>query len=122
MIGHAETLIDQLGGPERVAAVVEAFYRRVLADDGLNYLFGSLDMERQRRHQAAFLAHALGVADAYHGRSLRRAHHGLGINIAQFDAAVRHLQAALESCAVPAPTAFAITAAVAALQAEVVGV
>jgi hemoglobin len=118
---HA-TLFAQLGGREVVAAVTAEFYRRVLADDRLNPLFVDLDLDRQERHFAAFLATAFGGPCEYEGRTLRRAHQGLGISLTQFDAAIEHIQSSLVACAVPTPTITAVVRAIAALEDEVVGV
>src|SRR5262245_22798730 len=94
-------LFARVGGQGPVPAVTAEFYRRVLADNRLNPLFVDLDLERQNRHFAAFLTGVTGGPHAYEGRTLRRAHQGLGISPTQFRAAVEHLQASLASCAVP---------------------
>ena len=118
---HA-ALFAQLGGREVVAAITAEFYRRVLADDRLNPLFVDLDLDRQQRHFATFLATAFGGPPEYEGRTLRRAHQGLGISPTQFDAALGHIQASLVACAVPAPAITAVVRAIASLEDEVVGV
>jgi len=115
------SLYVQLGGRDSIAAVVDEFYHRVLADTGLSPLFAGLDMARQRQHLAAFIGYTLGGPNEYKGRTLRRAHQGLGISTAQFGAVTGHLQAALASCAVPAPTIATVIGAVAALEDEIVG-
>jgi hemoglobin len=108
-------LFAQLGGQEAVASVTAEFYRRVLADDRLNPLFVDLDMERQHRHFAAFLASTTGGPHGYEGRTLRRAHQGLGISPTQFRAAVEHIRASLAACAVPEETIAPVIRAIAAL-------
>lgn len=116
------TLYAQLGDRDVVAAITAEFYRRVLADDRLSPLFVGLDMARQQCHFAAFLVTAFGGPHEYEGRTLRRAHQGLGITPRQFAATAEHLRAALDTCAVPEQTSAAIVRAVRALEGEVVGV
>jgi len=115
------TLYHQLGGRSAIAVVVDDFYQRVLADERLHAFFAGLDMDRQVRHLAAFVGSALGGPNEHKGRSLREAHRGLDITLEQFDAVAGHLQSALLSCGVPAETTGMVIAAVAALQADVVG-
>jgi hemoglobin len=118
---HA-TLFAQLGGREVVAAVTAEFYRLVLADNRLNPLFVDLDLGRQHQHFAAFLVTAFGGPHEYEGRTLRRAHQGLGITPRQFAAAAEHLRSALTACAVPSATTTSVIRAITALEDEIVGV
>jgi hemoglobin len=118
----APSLYAQIGGRESIAAVVEAFYVRVLADETLADMFTGLDMERQRRHLAAFLIAALGGPNEYRGRVLRQAHQGLGITPEQFGAVAGHLQATLAAFAVSEPLIATILGAVAGMQGDIVGV
>src|SRR6476659_5189828 len=115
------SLYQQLGGRESIAAVVDEFYRRVLADDSLSPLFAGLEMARQHRHLAAFLVAALGGPNEYRGRGLRQAHRGLGITPGQFGAVAGHLRACLVAFAVPEPLIATVLGAVAGLQGDVVG-
>src|SRR5262245_61902990 len=115
------SLYEQLGGKGSIAAVVEEFYRRVIADDRLGAMFAGLDMARQRRHLAAFIGFALGGPNEYQGRTLRRAHEGLGITAEQFGAVAGHLQASLAALGVPEAAITAVIGAVAGLQGDVVG-
>jgi len=43
---------------------VDEFYKRVLSDPLLAPLFANTDMKKQRNHQIAFLAYALGGPNA----------------------------------------------------------
>lgn len=115
------SLYAQLGGRESIAAVVEEFYRRVVADDDLGPIFAQVDMTRQRRHLAAFLAVAFGGPNEYQGRGIRQAHRGLGITPEQFGAVASHLRATLVAFAVPEPLIAVVLGAVAGLQGDVVG-
>ena len=114
-------LYQRLGGREAIAIVVDAFYGRVLVDPELAPYFAGRDLAGLRRHQAAFLAFALGGPSAYHGRTLRRAHAGLGIGDRQFDLVAGHLAAALDAARVPGALAAEVLGHVAALRRDVVG-
>lgn len=116
------SLYEQLGGRESIAAVVEAFYVRVLADDQLSPLFAGLDLAQQRRHLAAFLAVALGGPNEYRGRALHQAHQGLGITPEHFGAVAGHLRATLAAFAVPETLITIVLGAVAGLRDDIVGV
>jgi hemoglobin len=114
-----QSLYQQLGGYEPIAAAVDCFYRRVLADEELSPFFAHLEMERLRRHQAAFLASALGGPVTYRGADLRRAHAHLGITAHHFQRVAAHLTAALHTCNVPEPLIESVMARIAALQCDI---
>ncbi|HEY9848733.1 MAG TPA: group 1 truncated hemoglobin [Leptolyngbyaceae cyanobacterium] len=88
------TLYEKVGGQEAVKEIVDDFYQRVLADDTVNYFFAHTDMEKQRRHQTAFISYALG-GPQYSGRSMEKAHAGLNLQPEHFDAIAKHLGEAL---------------------------
>ena len=75
------SLFLQLGGAPTVRAVVDEFYRRVLADETLAGHFAGVDMAAQRAHLTAFVGVVLGGPDGYNGRSMRDAHVDLDIGI-----------------------------------------
>lgn len=68
-----------IGGARAVAAVVDEFYARLLADPVTAGYFGALDLDKLKRHQVLMLVKVLGGADRYTGRPLQAAHAGLGI-------------------------------------------
>jgi hemoglobin len=82
-----------------IAAAVDKFYEKVLADDRVNGFFKGVDMDRQRAMQTAFLTYAFGGPNKYEGRDLRHAHAHLvakGLNDTHFDVIVEHLGATLK--------------------------
>jgi hemoglobin len=93
----ATTLYEQLGGQPAIEQIVDNFYKRVLADETVRHFFAQTDMEKQRRHQAAFISYALGGPNQYTGRSMEKAHAGLNLQPEHFDAIVKDLSAALAS-------------------------
>ena len=114
------TIYDDIGGTEAVAAVVDDFYRRVLADPGLAPWFDGIDLRRLKTHQRAFVTAAVGGPDVYAGRSMADAHAGLGITPEAFARVVDHLATSLAAFGVPDGTIGAIGAALAPLEAQIV--
>ncbi len=89
------SLYDKMGGESAIKEMVDDFYRDVLADDTVSHFFTHTDMEKQRRHQTAFISYALGGPKQYSGRSMEKAHEGLNLQPEHFDAIVKHLRDAL---------------------------
>src|SRR5215213_8710191 len=121
-VSERKSLYEELGGRAAIAAVVEEFYARVLADPTLAPMFAGTDLDRLRRHQAAFLVAALGGPNEYRGRGMRHAHAGLNITAAQFGAVAGHLSDALTACGVPSSTIATVIGHVAQLQGDIVGI
>ncbi len=99
-----------------MAAAVEDFYRRVLADEELAPYFDDIDMDRQMAKQTAFLTMVTGGPNAYTGRDMRAAHAKLvarGIGDRHVDLVIEHLGDTLAGLGV-APELIAEVAAVAA--------
>ncbi|MEZ6038731.1 MAG: group 1 truncated hemoglobin [Planctomycetota bacterium] len=115
-----DTLFDKIGGKAALRTVVDEFYRRILADHGLAPMFANTDMNKQRGHQAAFLAAALGGPDEYRGKDMRAAHEHLHITQEQFGLVAMHLQSTLEWARVPAAELGQIMGAAASLAPQVV--
>ncbi len=110
------TLYEKLGGQQAVKQVVDKFYNDVLADDIVNHFFAHTDMEKQRRHQTAFISYALGGSGQYTGRSMEKAHAGLNLQPEHFDAIVKHLSDALAEHSVPPEDIDAVLERVATLK------
>lgn len=114
------TIYDEIGGADAVAAVVEDFYGRVLADERLAAWFDGVDVRRLKAHQRAFIAAAFGGPDAYTGRSMADAHAGLDITPEAFARVVDHLVDTLIALGVPDETIGTIGAALFPLEAQIV--
>ena len=114
------TIYDEIGGAAGVAAAVDDFYARLLADPELGHYFDGVAMPRQIHHFRAFLAAAVGGPRRYLGRDVRRAHAGIGITEAAFDRAVEHLVATLRHLGVAVPTIAEIGTRLAPLRADIV--
>ncbi|NGM68635.1 group 1 truncated hemoglobin [Natronolimnobius sp. AArcel1] len=96
-----ETLYERLGGEDAIAAVVDDFYDRVLADEQVAYYFEDTNMQKQRAHQTQFISSVTGGPVEYTGTEMDAAHEGMGINAAEFGAIATHLEETLAEYDVP---------------------
>jgi hemoglobin len=113
------SIYDAIGGGDAVAAAVEQFYERVLADPALVGYFDGLDMKRLKAHQRSFIAAAIGGAELYAGRPMKEAHAPFKIQPDHFDLVVSHLVATLTDLGVPAETIGTIGETLAPLKADI---
>jgi hemoglobin len=113
-------LYDEIGGRAALRAAVDVFYRRVLADPELAWLFTVGVGVRHRAFVVTALGQALGGPERYWGPLLADAHRDLGITDAQFDRAAAHLSGALDELGVPRPLAGQVIAVVAKLRSAIV--
>jgi hemoglobin len=98
-------LYDLIGGRETVWAAIEAFYRRVLADDTLKPFFKSTDMAQLRARQSMFISMLLGGRIVDTGRDIASAHahaREQGLNNEHFDNFLKHFREALNEVGVQA--------------------
>jgi hemoglobin len=111
-----QTLFERIGGEAAVDLAVDKFYDKVLADARIQHFFDNMDMDKQRRHQRAFLTYAFGGTNEYEGRSMREAHKGLvmnrGLNEGHFRGVLENLEATLQELGV-APNLIAEVMAIA---------
>lgn len=97
------TLYEQIGGKDAIDAAVDIFYGKVLADERISHWFETVDMERQRGKQKAFLAYAFGAPVKYTGQDMRNGHAHLvakGLNDDDFNAVAENLVATLKDLSV----------------------
>ena len=114
------TLLEQLGGRDAVEAVVARFYEKVLADASLAPFFRNMSMSRLHQHQVDFFVTVLGGQNVYRGRDMVRAHAGMGITDAHFDAVAGHLVSTLAELGVPQAGIDQVVALVAPLRDQIV--
>ncbi|HEY1754578.1 MAG TPA: group 1 truncated hemoglobin [Bryobacteraceae bacterium] len=103
MSSDNSSLFSQLGGPDAVEAAVDNFYRKVLKDDRVSGFFETVDMDRQRAKQKAFLTMAFGGPHHYSGKDLRTGHADLvakGLNDSHVDAIIELLGGTLREMGV----------------------
>jgi hemoglobin len=88
-----------------VSAVVEEFYRRLLADPATAGFFTDLvardGMAGLKRHQVLLLAKVLGGPDRYPGRDLGVAHQGMAITAAAYQRVSLYLLTVMHEFGVP---------------------
>ena len=103
---ESSPLYEHIGGAPALAAAIDEFYRRVLADPSLAPLFAGTDLDRLKAHQRAFFAMALRGPNAYAGRAMHAAHAGRGITERHFDRVARHMADTFATLGAPGhPTA-----------------
>lgn len=95
------SVYERIGGEAAVDAAVDLFYRKVLADDRISHFFDTVDMDRQRVKQKAFLTMAFGGPHNYSGKDMRAAHAKMNLNEVHFDAVMENLGATLKELGVP---------------------
>jgi hemoglobin len=115
-----ETLYERLGGWAAVAAVVDIFYDRLLADPRLAQVFDGIDMNRLKNHQVIFVSAATGGPEPTQPFDLVAAHRPLNITDEQFDLVAGHLVASLRVAAVEQPLIDEVMGAVAPLRPQIV--
>ncbi|MDG4865811.1 group 1 truncated hemoglobin [Streptomyces sp. T-3] len=98
------SIFERIGGEPAVAAVVDVFYQRVLADEQLARYFVDSNFAALKAHQRSFIAHALGATTPYGGRAMGEAHAELAITAPDFDRVVGHLAVALADSGVDQAT------------------
>jgi len=114
------TIYEKIGGRQALVTVVDEFYKRVLADESLRPVFADVDMDKQRNHQVAFLAFALGGPNEYQGVGMQKAHAGRAITDDHFVAVAGHLQATLQWAGVGEAEVGQILSAAASLKDDIV--
>lgn len=103
MSEETQSVFEQIGGAPAVEAAVDIFYKKVLADDRVNKFFETVDMDRQRFKQKAFLTYAFGGMNHYTGKNMRDGHKHLverGLNDSHVDAIKEHLGSTLKELGV----------------------
>jgi hemoglobin len=102
---HASSPFVAVGGASAVAAVVDEFYTRLLADPATARYFTPLvqadGLARLKRHQVLLLTKVLGGPDRYDGRDLDVAHADLAITDDIYQRVSLHLLTVLHDFKVP---------------------
>lgn len=119
-----QSLYEQLGGEQAIAATVGMFYDKIMNDRELAPFFAGLDMDKQVHKQIAFMTMAFGGPHEYDGESLRNAHARLvaqGLGHEHFVRVAGHLQSTLETLSVPAELIGQVMSIVGSTEHEVLG-
>ena len=118
-----KSLYDRLGGYDAIAAVVDDFIGRLVADKKLTKFFvghSEDSLKKIRMHVIDQLCAAAGGPCLYTGRDMKTSHHGLGITSDDWDAAANHLVETLDKFKVPAAEKGELLAFVGTLKKDIV--
>lgn len=85
------SLYERIGGADAIAAMVDRFYAKVIADPELRPFFDHVALDKLKRMQVEFFSAALDGPVRYAGRPVIHAHHGRHITRRHFQAFVEHL-------------------------------
>ena len=99
-----KSLYERLGGYDAIAAVVDVFIGRLVADKRFNKFFvghSEDSLKKIRQHVVDQFCAAAGGPCLYTGRDMRTSHHGLGITNDDWDASAKHLVETLDKFKVP---------------------
>lgn len=114
------TLYERLGEREAIAAVVDEFYDRVLADEELAGYFEDVDTQELRVHLTQFMSSVAGGPVEYDGDDMYTAHKHLGVTGRDFGRVAQHLDDALGEFDVPDAEREEVMEAVASYQDDIV--
>ena len=118
-----KSLYARLGGYDAIAAVVDDFVGRLVADKELRKFFvghSEDSLKKIRMHVIDQLCAAAGGPCLYVGRDMRTSHHGLGITAAEWDASAKHLVESLDKFKVPKAEKDELLAFVSSLKKDIV--
>ena len=118
-----KSLYERVGGYNALAAVVDDFVGRLVADKQFEKFFAghSIDSKKRiRQHILDQFCAATGGPCVYTGREMKTSHAGLGITEAEWDAAAKHLTASLDKFKVPEKEKGEILAFVTSLKKDIV--
>lgn len=118
-----KSLYERVGGYNALAAVVDDFIGRLVSDKQFEKFFSghSIDSKKRiRQHILDQFCAATGGPCVYTGREMKTTHGGLGITNAEWDAAAKHLAAALDKFKVPEKEKNEILAFVTTLKKDIV--
>ena len=92
----SKSIYARLGGQPAIDAAVDLFYKKVLADEKVNFFFEDVNMKAQIRKQKEFLGAAFGGPKPWTGKDMRTAHKHLDLTEEHFGAIAGHLEATLK--------------------------
>ena len=122
-LAQGKSLYERVGGYNALAAVVDDFIGRLVADKQFEKFFigHSIDSKKRiRQHILDQFCAATGGPCIYNGRDMKTTHGGLGITEADWDAAAKHLAASLDKFKVPEKEKGEILAFVTTLKKDIV--
>ncbi|HEX7530496.1 MAG TPA: group 1 truncated hemoglobin [Pyrinomonadaceae bacterium] len=118
-----KSLYTRLGGYDAIAAVVDDFIGRLVADKRFSKFFvghSEDSLKKIRMHVIDQLCAAAGGPCLYIGRDMKTSHHGLGITSDDWDASAKHLVESLDKFKVPQAEKDELLAFVSTLKKDIV--
>jgi hemoglobin len=115
-----KTLYERLGGNPAITAVIGSFLTNVAADDRINHFFAKVDLARLKELLIEQVGMVTGGPEQYGGRTMKDAHAGLKITVADFNALVEDLVKALDAAGVPTEEKTELLNLLAPLQSDIV--
>ena len=115
-----DALFQDLGGRDKISAFTRDLVDRIGKDPRIAHFFAESDMGRLHDRLTDMVCHLTGEKRRYRGANMYRAHEGLGIRDADFDALVEDLEAAMDDYDVPWSTQARLLAVLAPIKRDVV--
>lgn len=115
-----DTLYDQLGGEQGVAALTDALLDRYANDPRVAPTFEHIDIGRFGRMFALYICQIADGPCHYTGDSMADAHRGMRLSETQFNAVVEDLIDAMTSLQVPVPVQNRLIKRLARVRADVI--
>ncbi|MGI4977293.1 MAG: group I truncated hemoglobin [Janthinobacterium lividum] len=116
----ADTLFADLGGHDGVSRIVDAAAATWLADDRIKDTFADANVPRLRRLLYDQICHITGGGCDYRGQDMARAHRGLHLHTAQFNALAEDLQTAMDRLGIASSTQNRLVALLAPMHRDIV--
>jgi hemoglobin len=96
-----DSLFEQLGGEPGIARIASNALDIYFTDPRVSGDFGNINRDFLQPRFTAYLCRVAGGPCIYKGHSMKRAHKGLAINQAHFNAVVEDLETAMDRAGVP---------------------
>ncbi len=120
-----KSLYERLGGYNAIAAVVDDFVGRLVADKQLGRFFvghSTNSKKKQRQLIVDMICEATGGPCIYTGRDMKTTHTGLNITESDWQVGVKLLTATLDKFKVPQKERDDVFGAVSGLKPDIVGI
>lgn len=121
--GQQPSLYERLGGYDAIAAVTDEFIGRIASDAALARFFTGHGKNSQARLRQLIVDQVCAVTGGpcvYVGRDMKTAHAGLGISETDWNTAVTHFVATLDTFKVPRAEKDELLALVTTLKKDIV--
>jgi hemoglobin len=115
-----EALFQAFNGQAGIGRIVDGTVDRSVKDPRIAEIFKASDLVRLRRTLKEQFCYLLGGPCAYTGRDMKSVHKDQGLQNADFNALVEHLQAAMDAEGVPFRAQNRLLAKLAPMQRDVV--